>query len=67
VSVNAAPVTATAFGLLRVMVSTETSPVPIEVGPNALATVRRAITLRVALAPAEVPAFAVVTGPVALR
>src|SRR5438552_1657153 len=40
VSVNAAPVTADAFGLVSVMVSTLVSPVPIELGENAFATVR---------------------------
>ena len=61
VSVKATPVVASVFALVSVMVSTETSPVPIAAGANALAATSRATTESVAVAPTEVPAFTVVT------
>src|SRR5438128_1915522 len=67
VSVNAAPVTAVAFGLVSVMVSTLVSFVPIELGANAFATVSPPRTLRFALAAAVLaPAFPVSTAPAAI-
>src|SRR5438128_11555664 len=66
VSVSAAPVTAVAFGLVSVIVSTLVSFVPIELGVNAFATVSPARTLSVALAAAVLtPAFVVVSPPAA--
>ena len=67
VSVNAAPVTAVAFGLVSVMMRTLVSLVPIELGANAFATVSPPRTLRVAFAAAVLaPAFAVSTAPAAI-
>src|SRR5690348_18006343 len=64
VSVNAAPVTAVAFGFVSVIVSTLVSLVPIEVGENALATVSGPSTVSVADAAAAFdPAFVEVTAP----
>jgi hypothetical protein len=65
-SVKAAPVTALAFGLLSVMVSTDASLVPTEAGVNDLAAVRPVRTVSVALAAAVLaPPLAVVTAPAA--
>src|SRR5438105_3448874 len=61
VSVNAAPVIAVALGLVRVMVSTEAAFGATLLGLNALAMVGCESTVRVAEAPATVPAFVVVT------
>ena len=60
---NDAPDTATELVLVSVMVSTDTSPVPIEAALKDFATVRRAITASVAEAPADVPALVVLTAP----
>src|SRR5439155_22240646 len=66
VSVKDAAVSAVAFGLVSVMVSTEAAFVPTVAGANALATVACASTVRVAEPPAAVPALVVVTLPVVL-
>ncbi len=66
-SVNAAPVTAVAFGLLSVIVSTEVALVPIEAGAKPFATVSPPRTVRVAFAAAVfAPAFVVVSPPAAI-
>ncbi len=66
VSVNAAPVTAVAFGLVSVMVSTLGSLVPIAPGVNDLATVSVASVVSVALAATVfAPALVEVTAPMA--
>ena len=64
---NAAPVIAVAFALLRVTVSVLLPPVPIEAGLKLLATVGGARTVKVAVAAAPLPALVVVTDPVLLR
>ncbi len=64
---NAAPVTADAFALVSVIVSTEEPLGAMLDGANALAIVGWANTLSVAVAAAAVPAFVVVTVPVELR
>ena len=68
-SVNAAPVTATPFGLVSVIFTTEVSPVPIEPGVKALPAVIGAAPLTtpsVAIEAVPVPALVVVTGPLVL-
>ena len=63
---NAAPLTATALPLVRVIVRTLVSPVPMEAGANAFATARPESTVSVALAGAVlVPALPDVTAPAA--
>ncbi len=63
---NAAPFTATAFPLVSVIVTTLVSPVPMEAGANAFATVSPESTVSVALAGAVFePALAEVTAPAA--
>ena len=64
---NAAPVTAPAFGFVSVIVRILVSLVPIDAGANAFATVRPEATVSVAEAAAPEPALAVETGPVELR
>ena len=64
---NAAPVTATAFALASVIVSTEATPVPTGFGANAFVIVGCASTFNVAEAAAAVPAFVVDAVPVLLR
>ena len=65
---KAAPVTAVAFGLVSVMVSTLASLVPIEAGANAFATVSAPSTVSVALAAAVLaPALVVVSAPIAIE
>jgi hypothetical protein len=59
-------VTATALELPSVMVSVEAPPTPTVDGENAFASVGWLRTARLAEAPLAVPAFAVVTLPVAL-
>src|SRR5262245_26931889 len=65
VSVNAAPVIGTEFGLVSVMVSIEVPPTPIVAGVNVFATVGgKIVTVNVALAGAAFdPALVVVTAP----
>ena len=64
---NAAPVTGEAFGLVRVMVSTATSLVPIEAGANDLAMLSAESTVSDPL-PATVlaPALVEVSAPAAI-
>src|SRR5438045_2254285 len=67
VSVNVAPVTAAAFGLVSVIVSTLVSLVPIEPGVNDLATGSPLATVSVSLAAAVLaPALALVRPPMAM-
>ena len=63
---NVAPVIATAFGFVSVIVREEMPFTATAVGLNALATVGCASTVNVAEAPADVPALVVVTLPVEL-
>ena len=64
VSVNAAPVTAAAFGLVSVMVSTLASLEPMEAGVKLFATVRPPSTVSDAFAAAAfAPALVVITPP----
>jgi hypothetical protein len=67
VSVNAAPVSAVAFGLVIVIVRTEAELGDTLFGANAFAIVACCSTVSVAVAAAAVPAFVVVTLPVLLR
>ncbi len=67
VSVKAAPVIATAFELVSVMVRVEVPFTPIGFAPNAFETAGCAITKSVAEAPDAMPALVVVTLPVELR
>ena len=63
---NAAPVTALAFGLVSVRVRTEGSPVAIELGLNALATPRPSATFKVSVAATVLaPALVLVSAPAA--
>ena len=66
VSVNAAPLIGVAFGLVSVIVRTEAPPGTTSEGENAFAIVGCKSTVKVADAPAAVPAFVVVTLPVEL-
>ena len=67
VSVNAAPVTAAAFGFVSVTVSTLVPLMPITGGVKDFATVRLESTVSVAVAGAELePAFVDVTPPAAI-
>src|SRR2546421_29228 len=68
VSVNVAPVTGEAFGLVSVIVITLVSPVPIAAGAKALAMFNADNTDKDAL-PAAVlaPAFAVASAPAAME
>ncbi len=66
-SVNAAPVMALALELASVMVRTDVPLTPIGFGLNAFASVACAITVKVAEAPAELPALVVVIAPVEFR
>ena len=61
VSVKAAPVTATAFGFVSVIVRVDVPPAAIVAGENAFAIAGCATTVSVAPAPAAVPEFVVVT------
>ena len=65
-SVNAAPVIAVAFVLVSVKVRTEATLVPTAEGAKAFVTTGRASTVKIAEAPAAVPALVVVTLPVEL-
>ena len=65
---NAAPVAATAFGLVSVMVRTEVSLVPIDAAANAFATESAAFTVSEAFAAAVLaPALAEVSAPAAIE
>ena len=64
---NAAPVTAVVLGLVSVTVICEVAPGAISDGAKDFVTVGCERTASVELAPAEVPAFAVVTLPVLFR
>ena len=66
VFVNAMPVIAEMFEFVSVTVSSAGEPMPVTVGVNARAADGCAITVSVAVAPAAVPAFVVVTLPVEL-
>ena len=61
-SVKASPVSATAFGSVKLIVSVVVWPGPIEGAPNALVTIGRERTSRLALAPALEPSVVLATG-----
>ena len=63
VSVNAAPVTAVAFGLVSVIVSTLVSLVPTEAGAKLFVTVSPSTASDALAAAVFAPAFAVVSAP----
>jgi hypothetical protein len=63
---NATPVNATAFGLVRVIFNTEATPALTDVGVKAFATVMRLNTVNVPFTLAVLPALVVVTTPVLL-